>query len=276
MNRTLTIVLIIILSLIAIGIGAFAFLFSIGKISLNNNWYNIFNRESTTLVESKTYDKVEVIYVKSNTADVYIKHATDNKFSVEIYSDNEKSHSIDLSSNDLKVELEENNHFLFGKQPRIILYVPSEFENKIDIVNRTGDINSESYEKAKFKIDVTTGDTEIDKIDVADIKTTTGDIRINTINTIQAVCTTGDIRVDSINYSLDLKTTTGDIRIETADLKESGNIQTTTGDVRINTLNEVYVETESKTGDVRVNNKADRMSELSLHIKVTTGDIKVG
>ena len=89
------------------------------------------------------------------------------------------------------------------------------------------------------------------------------------------VCTTGDIELGNINKSLNLKTTTGDIEIESINLSENSNIETTTGDVKIDDINEVYVETESKTGDVRINDN-DRYADYKLHIKVTTGDIKVG
>ena len=277
MNKAVTIILIIFLCLIAIGLGLFVFFFSLGKIQFNDNWFNIFNRESTTLVDSKEYNEINDIYIKSNTADIYIKYSENKKYKVELYSDSVKNESISLSDKDLKVELEENNHFIFlGKQPRIILYVPSDFNNKFDITTTTGDINSEAYNDATFKVAVTTGDVEIDKADVLDIVTKTGDIKNNKVNTVKAVCTTGNMRFGDINKSLDLKTTTGDIRIDTIDLKESGNIQTTTGDVRISNKNEVYVEAESKTGDIKINNNADRFTELSLHIKVTTGDIKVG
>ena len=277
MSRVGTIILIIVLSIIAIGIGLFAFLFSIGKIQLNENYFNIFNRQSNTLIDSKEYNEIEDIYISTNRADVHIEYSTDKKYKVELYSDNEKNHSIDLSNKDLKIELEEKQNFgFFPKQARIIIYVPQEYKNVFNIETTTGDINAFAFNNASFKIKVTTGDVDIDKADSLDIVTSTGDITNNVVNTIKAVCTTGDIRLGDINNSIDLKTTTGDIRIDTIDLKESGNIQTTTGDVRISNKNNVYIETESKTGDVRIDNNADRMTELSLHIKVTTGDIRVG
>ena len=277
MNKVGTIILIIFLSLIAIGLGVFAFCYSIGAVQLNQNYFNIFSRQSTTLIDSKEFDEVKNINIDTNTADITIQYSHDGKYKVEMYSDNAKEHSINIVDNDLKVVLEEKSNFgFFPKQPRIILYVPSEFENKFNISTTTGDINAYAFEAASFKVTVTTGDIDIDVANTLDVVTTTGDIHNNYVESINAKCTTGDIRLGKVNNSLQLQTTTGDIRIDTIDLKESGNIQTTTGDVRISEKNAVYIETETKTGDVKITNNADRFTELSLHIKVTTGDIIVG
>ena len=277
MNKTGTIILIIFLFLIAVGLGVFAFFFSVGAIQLNGNYFNLFSRQSTTLIDSKEFDKVENISIRTNTADIQIQYSTDDKYKVEMYSDNEKEHSINLSGDDLKIDLQEKDKFgFFPKQARIILYVPSEFKNKFDISTTTGDVDAYAFENATFKVTVSTGDIDIDIANTMDVTTTTGDIHNNYVETINAKCSTGDIRLGKVNNALNIVTTTGDIRIDTIDLKESGNIQTTTGDVVIDNKNEIYVETESKTGDIKINNNADRFTELSLHIKVTTGDIKVG
>lgn len=277
MNKAGTIILIIMLALLAIGIGVFAFLFSIGKIELNQNYFNLFNRQSNTLIDSNEFEDVESITVETNMSDIHIEYSNDDKYKVELYSDNVKEHSITLNKKDLKVVLYDKDRIgIFPKQSRVMLYIPKEYKDRIDITTNTGDVNAYAFKDATFKVKVTTGDIDIDEANTLDLVTTTGDIKNNNVETINAKCTTGDIRLGTVNNVLNLQTTTGDIRIDTINLKESSNIQTTTGDVRISNKNEVYVETESKTGDVRINNNADRFTELSLHIKVTTGDIKVG
>ena len=97
MNKTGTIILIIFLALIAIGLGVFAFLFSIGKIELNQNYYNIFNRQSENLIDSKEFEDINDIYVGTNIADVYIEYSSDKKYKVELYSDNVNNYSIKLN-----------------------------------------------------------------------------------------------------------------------------------------------------------------------------------
>ena len=213
MNNTLKIISIILLSLVVVTLSFFLYMLIKNDFKFDENFLKIFNNQSNTLIDNKEYDSVNNISIKSNTADIYINHATDNKFKVELYSDNEKKHSISLTDGNLNIELEEKQFSFFTKHARIILYVPSDFSNKFDIVNTTGDIKADSYENASFKVDVTTGDVKIDKADVLDIVTTTGDITNNYVNTISASCSTGDIKLDTVNKSLVLKTTTGDVKI---------------------------------------------------------------
>lgn len=278
MNKGFKITLIVLLSIVAIGLSVLLALLINNNFKFDNNFINIFNGQSNTLVDSKEYkidDIIGDIYINSDVADIYINNSDDNIIKVELYSDNVRNHNIELSNNDLKIDLEDNNKFFFTKQSRIVLYVPKEFNDKFEITDNAGDIKASNFENASFKIKVTTGDVKIDRADVIDVLTTTGDIYNNNVNIINVVCTTGDIELGNINKSLNLKTTTGDIEIESINLSENSNIETTTGDVKIDDINEVYVETETKTGDVRINDN-DRYADYKLHIKVTTGDIKVG
>lgn len=275
MIKGLKITLIILLSCIAIGLGVLLF------ILINNDFkfdsfINIFGGPSNKLIESKEYDTVENIYINSNAADIYIKNSEDNKIKVELYSDNVKNHSISLSNNDLKVELNEKHKFrLFGKHARIVLYVPSNYSNKFDISNSSGDIRAYDYENASFIVNVTSGDVRIDKANTLDITTRSGDIKNSIVNTIKVKCTSGDIRLGEVNKKLNLKTTSGDIRIDKINLSENSNIEATSGDIKISNKNNVYVETKTKFGDVNVKNN-DRFAKITLNIKVTSGDIKVG
>ena len=271
MNKKLTIVLIILLSFIALALGGLLTLL----ISNDFKFENIFNRQSEKLIDSNEYETINNIYIDSNTADVYIKYSENDKVKVELYSDNAKSHDISLDGEDLKIELKEKNSFFFSKQARIIVYVPSEYANKINIANKTGDIESESLNQASFIIKLSTGDVKIKKADTLDITTSTGDIKVDEASTIKVKCSTGDIKLGKVTNSLDLKTTTGDIKIKDINLNEDGEIKTTTGDIRIDSINNVYVEASTKTGDVKINNN-DRFADHVLNISATTGDIKVG
>ena len=236
------------LALLAIGIGVFAFLFSIGKIELNQNYFNLFNRQSNTLIDSNEFEGVESITVETNMSDIHIEYSNDDKYKVELYSDNVKEHSITLNTKDLKVVLYDKDRIgIFPKQSRVMLYIPKEYKDRIDITTNTGDVNAYAFKDATFKVKVTTGDIDIDEANTLDLITTTGDIKNNNVETINAKCTTGDIRLGTVNNVLNLQTTTGDIRIDTINLKESSNIQTTTGDVRISNKNNIY---PPSTGDI--------------------------
>ena len=274
MNDVIKVLLIIILFLIVAALSLFMIFVINGKFNFGLFGFG----ESTTLVEEKEFEDetIKDIIVKAKTSNVYIKHSTNGKYKAEIYSDNDLDHSIKLDDNkDLIVELEENKRFFMTKTPKIVLYVPSEFENEFNIETKTGDIEAESYEKANFNIKVTTGDVNLGKTNNVKVEGTTGDIEINSVNDIYIKTTTGDIKISDVLKHLDLTTTTGDIRIDSINLTENSNINATTGDIRIDKKNDVYVDGSAKTGDVKVNDN-NRHSEIELTIKTTTGDIKVG
>ena len=275
-NKSLKIILVLLLSIVAIGLGIFLYILINTDFKFDANFIRTFNNSSNTLIESKECDEVNNIYINSNVADVYIEHSEDNKIKVELYSDNNKSHNISLVDNDLKIELEEDTKKTFlTKQARIVLYVPSDYDNAFDITNKVGDIKSSGYENATFKVSLTTGDVKVDKANILDVKAITGDIKNNQVNKVKVDCTTGDIKLGKVNKKLELKTATGDVKIDNIILIEDSSINTTIGDVKINNKNNIYVETDVKTGDVNIN-KNNRFANATLYIKVTTGDIKVG
>lgn len=272
MNNAIKILLIILLVAI---IGALvAFMVFVMKGSFN---FSIFGfGESTTLIEEKEFDEVKNIKVDVKTANVYFKHSTNDKVKVEIYSDNAKEHSIKLDDDlNLTVFLDDERVFFMSKSPRIIITLPSTFTNKIEVSSTTGDISSEDLESADFDIHVTTGDVKFGKTNNAKVKCTTGDINIGLVNDLVIDVTTGDIEIGSINRHLDINTTTGDIRIDSINITENSSISTTTGDVRISKKNDIYVDADAKTGDVKVSDN-NRHSENELKIRTKTGDIKVG
>ena len=276
-DKTLKIILILFLSILCVGLGIVLYILINNNYKYENLKITLFSNNSSKLLESKKIDVVNDIYIDSNISDVYIKNSEDEKIKVELFSDNSKNYSIKLDNNDLKVFMEVDKKIsLFSKLSKIVLYVPSSFSNNFYITDTTGDIEIANYKNASFKVKLTTGDISVDKANILDVITKTGDIKINKTNTVKAECKTCDIKIDTVDNSLDLKTTTGDIKINKVDLKENSSIETTTGDVKINSKNDnIYIETESKIGDVKVDNN-NRFADYTLHIKVITGDIKVG
>jgi DUF4097 and DUF4098 domain-containing protein YvlB len=276
MNRTLTILSIILLSIIAIVLIVFTVILSTRNNDFGFNLFSFMSGQSNKLVESKEFDEVNNININVDAADVYVKYSDNKKYKVELYSDNVESYSVE-NEEDLNIKLNEKNAIFFiKKQARVVLYIPSDYSNTISISATAGDINSFAFENAKFKISVTSGDVNVDKADVLDITSKTGDVVNSKTNIVLIHSTTGDIKLGEVNKSLDISTTTGDIVINKINLTESSNIKTTTGDIVVGSKNDnIYVEAETTTGDVKVNNN-DRFAELVLHIKATTGDVKVG
>lgn len=70
------------------------------------------------------------------------------------------------------------------------------------------------------------------------------------------------------------KSTSGNIIVDRANINENSFIKTNSGNVVINNKNDIYVETETTSGDADVQNN-NRMSEIVLDITTTSGNIKV-
>ena len=313
MSKKLSIVLIILLSiLLACVVGGMIFLFNtdLDKFKFGFN-FGIASGTSKKLVDEKEITNIKDIYVDSDIADVFIKTSETGTIKVELYSDDPETYEITELENKINVVLKEKSGsrgFNF-KNSKINLYIPTNYANLINIENKTGDIEMDSFSSANFNAVLTTGDINIKEVNNATIKLTTGDVEIDSaysvkseattgdfeagtvrlldvevttgdlnateLDKVKAKTTTGDIRFGIINDSLDLETNTGDVNVEKATVLNNSKIKTGTGDVNINQINDgIYVEGKSNVGDVKIN-KTDRKSDIELIINTRTGDIRV-
>ena len=215
---------------------------------------------SNKLIEEKEFEDIENISVKTDISDVYFRYSNDDNYKVEIYSDKPETSVIDVEDDNLVVEFKEKNKFvLFGKNSRILIYVPKTFENDIKVTSTTGDVLAVDFEKANFNISLSTGDVSLGIVKNADISSTTGDITIQ-----------------EIQEKFNITTTTGDVRVQNISIKEDSSIIATTGDIRIvNNKSNVYIDADTRTGDTNINDN-NRRSDIELKIKTTTGDINIG
>ena len=112
MNKTwsiiLLIVLIILLGLISTFFGFL--LFNGGKFPFN---FQI-GGYSDKLIESKTVETANKITVDVNTADIFVEHSTDEKITVELYSDYDVEHEIVYKDEKLYVKLDQKPFIGFG------------------------------------------------------------------------------------------------------------------------------------------------------------------
>ena len=274
MLNVIKLILIPILICVTVGLGLVLHNFMDNDFNFNPS--SLFRNESTTLVAEKNFDILNDISINSKTANIYIKNSEENNYKVEIYSDVENEYNINNANNNLSITVEEKNKISFlNKTTKIVIFLPYDYNKNITIDNKVGDIDMESFEQANINIITTTGDVDINNANNVTYNNTTGDLDINNVNRLKVESKTGDIKVNNINEYLDIKTTTGDIKIENLNIKENSNIDSNTGDIKINNINDIYVEQESKIGDVNINN-TNRFSEITLHIKSVVGDIKVG
>ena len=66
----------------------------------------------------------------------------------------------------------------------------------------------------------------------------------------------------------------GNIIVDIINITENSSIKANSGNVVINNKNDIYVETETNSGDEDVKNN-NRMAEIVLKITTTSGSIRV-
>ena len=272
MNKIIKLLLILILSIIVVVLSLF--LCKYVNSDYDFKFSSVFSNTSTNLIESKEFYSINDIIINSNIADVEIKNNSQNNFKVDVYSEKKENYSIDVNNNNLYINIEDDNNIIFNKHSKLVLYVPSDYNKLVKIVNKTGDVEVESLMYLNLDIESNTGDVEIDSVDSLNYRNSVGDLEINNINTLNVDCKTGDVEVNNINKVFNIKSNTGDVDINTINISENSYIESNIGDIDIKTINNIYVETESGIGDVDVNN-GDRFSPITLRIKSSVGDIKV-
>ncbi len=273
MNKGLTITLIVLLLTLVIGL-IVGMVLVIKKGIIFSNFS--FDSTSKTLIEAKELDNLKDLNIEFNILDIEIKPTEEETITIKLYSDNEKEHKIEETENTINILHKEVEHKInfFQKTPKLVIYLPSSYDKEINIEGDVGDIHLDKLPNTNIKVNLDVGDIKGESINTANIKLKTGDIKIEKINTLIADLQTGDIKSNEINNYLDINLKIGDVKLETVNLNENSKIELKTDDVKIQKTNEIYVETDTRIGDTKVQNNY-RKAEIELTIKVDVGDIKV-
>ena len=144
--------------------------------------------------------------------------------------------------------------------------------NELTINTSSGEIQTGNLKL--LNASASSGDIEVGTIEETNLKTSSGKITVNSSNRIQAECSSGDIRINNIRNYCSLKSTSGNIEINTLNITENSSIEAKSGNVRINSKNDIYVETQTGSGDADVENN-NRKAEIVLNITTTSGNIDV-
>ena len=145
--------------------------------------------------------------------------------------------------------------------------------NEVTLKASSGNIKAGDFNK--LSAEASSGDIEIGTIsEDAKVKTASGKITLNGANKLKAETISGDIKINSIENNCEISSTSGNIIVDRANINENSFIKTNSGNVVINNKNDIYVETETTSGDADVQNN-NRMSEIVLDITTTSGNIKV-
>lgn len=145
--------------------------------------------------------------------------------------------------------------------------------NEVTLKASSGSIKAGDFNK--LSAEASSGDIEVGTIsEDATIKTASGKITLDRANKLKAEAYSGDIKINSIENHCEISSTSGNIIVDTINITENSSIKANSGNVVINNKNDIYVETETNSGDEDVKNN-NRMAEIILKITTTSGSIRV-
>lgn len=218
---------------------------------------------SETLVESKELTVIKEIDINFNTSDIEIKKSEDSNVKIYVYSDREGEHSITEEEGGIvKVSINEKKlkfwKRLFNHRiSRVLVYLPIDFEGKINIDGDVGDINIGDYKYSLVTTKLNVGDIYIDGAKEANI-----DLDV------------GSVKVKNAYSNFNIKVDTGNVRMKEATILKDSSIDVNVGDVKIEQTNEVKIETKVDVGKEEVVKNYDD-KDITLKITVNVGNITV-
>ena len=257
-NKSLIIVLIILLIIIIIGL-----IWFLGISIRNGSRFNFGNvTVSKNKIFEQSYEKYNInnIEIVSNAGDVQIKQSQDDKINVIAYGERENALEVNSGTSKLKIEYKNNLHNFFGintSKSQIIVYIPKEYENEINVDIDYGNLETDDLENATVNVKEDCGNIEIGKIKNANIKNDCGNVLIK-----------------SITNKLDISTDCGNIEIEQIDIKENSKLQCDLGNIKIGETNDIYIDSSVDLGKTNIN-RNNRQALVTLKVNVDCGNIEV-
>ncbi len=261
-NKGLIITLIILLSIIIF----FLVLFLVTCLRGEKNFISTlisFGSKSTKVIFDEQFELKDIqnIKIKQDAGDVIFKETEDDYIQVVIYGENENDAQVDLSSGKLNIDYSNKKSlqfFNFGvRRNDIIVYIPSNYSNEIEIKNNYGKCEMIDLENAIVNIDCDAGDVELGKVRNAIIK-----------------CNCGNIEIKEILNKCDIKADCGNIKIDKISIQEDSIINADLGDVYISSTNDIYIDTDVELGKTSIN-KNNRKAEITLKINCDCGNITI-
>ena len=217
---------------------------------------------SERLIEEKELGTIKELNIEFNTSDVEIKQSEDEKVKIAIYSDRDGEHSIVEETGIVKVSINEKKlkfwKRLFNHRiSKILVYLPKDFEGKINIIGDVGDITISDYQYAMLNAKLNVGDIYVDGIKEANV-----------------ILNVGSYKQKMVYSNFNIRVDTGDVRMKEILLLKESNITVSIGDVKIEKTNDIKIESNVEVGkeDIQKNNEG---SDITLKVNVKVGDITI-
>ena len=235
--------------------------------TINNNELSITKSKTKVFIFAMFYwcDEKIIIQVPNDCEQEFNIHTS----SGDIAAPNLENNVINLESSSGKIECGNINNGNFKSSSGDITVGNG---NEITIQTSSGSIKAGDFNK--LSAEASSGDVEVGKVGESTIKTSSGKMLVESAKRLQAEASSGEMDINTIEEYCNLITSSGSIKIDSLNITENSNINAKSGDVDIMSKNDIYIETETDSGDADVTNN-NRMSEIVLKITTTSGSIKV-
>ena len=229
-----------------------------------------------------TYSNIKINLISSN---IEFKKSTDGTTSVLCEEKEKIKHEVKAEEDILSIDeydlykwYEKIFRFNF-KTLKVIVNLPEDIYNDIEIKNVSGDIKIDNYKFNSLNINLTSGKvllTNVEVVNKIDIKTTSGDINLKTVNTndISIKVTSGDVSLNSViaTNSIIINGTSGDVTLSKSDSLRI-EINLTSGDVRGNILTGKNFDVSTVSGHKNYSAAIGDNGTFIIHI--TSGSVDI-
>lgn len=205
----------------------------------------------------------EKISIDAGTTEIEFLPSKDGQCRISFYETEKVKHFASVREDTLVIDTVDERRWydyigIFGKTPKMTVYLPQTKYNSLVIDATTGDIEIPAgFIFETIRISGSTGDVKCfaSVLDALKIELRTGDIDLQNIHTgaLDLSVTTGEIELDSVSCS-------GDVRIEVS-----------TGDAELDRVSCKNFISDGSTGDLILKNV---VVSGELSVRRSTGDVR--
>jgi len=295
-NKPLIIVLIVLLSIITLCVSS-VFVFLLVNKNFSFDSFIGSYKVSKQKIFDRTFDEdFSGININSNASEIKILESDNSTFRVVIYgskySSKDKFSVEDYTGKlDIKLDKEPCKGFCFNRKIySTIVYIPANYDKKLIINNKYGDIHINDFESMDLNAKLNAGDIKVGRVNTAkitndygdifvnyakkiDVLEKCGDVEIKEVNSVTVKNNYGDIDINKVNEYLNAENNCGDISINNLNILKNSQIKDDLGDIEIGSTNEIRINASTSLGDTKIRN--NYKSDITLDIKNSCGDIEV-
>lgn len=264
-------------------------------MSKNGNFKIVFfNFGTDKLLEQEfNIDEVNSIKVNATSSTIKFEESYSEKVKITMYGINGQKVEANINDSVLDIRKESNvfGCFFCYYNDEIIVEIPKNYDKEISIKVSSGDVSILDLEKANINVEYTSGNIKCGNVNNANIcgmsgnieigngnemnlKATSGRIQAGECKRISAEVKSGDIKINKVTEYCRLSTTSGNIKVEECNIIENSSMKVKSGNISILSVNDVYVDANTTSGNVKVTNN-NHKADIELKLEATSGNITV-